>query len=291
MSGMTGFESHAGPISARWPSQRLSSLCDEQLQQFERDGFLVGLDVLSTDDVHELTQRLERLGSELECHQDLLYEIEAAWLERPGEVVLHFLGAWRVDEMFHDLIYHPAITHPCAQLLKTPRLRFWHDQVFWKPVRHPGAVPWHQDYAYWTRTAPAAHITMFISVDEMGPDNGGLEYVPGSHGWGLLPQQEFGGDMNALLDSLSQSQRTSFRPEPVILKAGQASIHHSHLVHGSRANTSDRPRRGVVLNFIADGVKVADDSEPLLKGVPIIPAGQPVAGEFFPIVLDLDARE
>ena len=44
-----------------------------------------------------------------------LYEVETSWCERPDEVVLHFLGAWRVDELFHDLIFHPGATTPLAQ--------------------------------------------------------------------------------------------------------------------------------------------------------------------------------
>ncbi len=97
--------------------------------------------------------------------------------------------------------------------------------------------------------------------------------------------QDFGGDLDALLESLDEEQRAAFRPEPVILRPGEASIHHSHLIHGSCANHSDRPRRGVVLNTIAD------DSASLLRGVPIIPRGEPLAGPFFPIVLDRGAGE
>ena len=147
-------------------------------------------------------------------------------------------------------------------------------------------VPWHQDYSYWTRTGPPAHISLFLSLDDMGPENGGLEFVPGSHRWGLFPCQDFGGDMDALLEHLSPEQREHFRPEPITLRAGQASIHHSHLIHGSRANPSDRPRRAAVLNYVADGTLVQDDSVPLLTGVERIPAGEPLGSVHFPLVLD-----
>lgn len=60
------------------------------------------------------------------------------------------------------------------------RLRFWHDQVFAKPPRHPGVVPWHQDYAYWTRTEPACHITLNLLLDDADEENGCLQFVPGS---------------------------------------------------------------------------------------------------------------
>lgn len=261
---------------------------DEQVREFERAGFLAGLELLDDEEVAMLRERLEGVVDRLEELEPQLYEVEAAWLERPGEVVLHFLGAWLVDEVFHDLVSHPGVTVPVAQALGVRRLRFFHDQVFHKPARHPGVVPWHQDYSYWTRTAPAAHATLFITLDDMGPENGGLEYVPGSHRWGLLPPQSFGGDLDALHEHLNEEQRRAFQPQSIRLRAGQAAIHHSHLIHGSRANPSDRPRRAVALNYMAEGTRVANPG-PLLRGVPTIPVGEPVAGDHFPLVLDLDA--
>lgn len=283
-----GLERSHHPIGETFPAPdgyASFQLPNDKVIEFHSRGCLTGLDLLEREQVDSLQQRLASLGERLEELEPELYEVESAWKERPGEVVLHFLGAWRVDELFHDLVFHPGVTAPLAQLLDTPRLRFWHDQVFWKPPLHPGVVPYHQDYSYWTRTGPPAHLTMYISLDDTGPENGCLEYVPGSQAWGLLPTQDFGGDLDALRASLSDEQRALFRPEPVRLKAGQASIHHSHLVHGSRANTSDRPRRAVVLNYMADGT-CALDPEPLLRGVPSIPAGAPVEGDFFPIALD-----
>jgi ectoine hydroxylase-related dioxygenase (phytanoyl-CoA dioxygenase family) len=243
-----------------------------------------GIDVLSVSEVAELCTRLDDIKNRLGELSDSLYEVEQAWLERPHEVVLHFLGAWLIDERFRELVFHPAATVPCAQLLDTDRLRFWHDQVFWKPPRHRGVVPWHQDYSYWTRTGPPAHISMFIALDDMGPENGGLEYVPGSHRWGLLPWQDFGGGLDALLEHLTPEQKRAFQPVPQHLRAGQATIHHSHLIHGSKENPSARPRRATVLNYLADGTLVTDGAQPLLHGVDPIETGRPVAGRFFPLV-------
>lgn len=285
---------HHVPLTGRfpaWADVARFRLRDAEMARFHQQGFLAGLDLLGPDDVAELRARLERIGARLDELAPHLYEVEAAWLERPDEVVLHFLGAWKVDELFHDLVFHPGVTVPLAQLLDVERLRFWHDQVFWKPPRHPGVVPWHQDYSYWTRTGPPAHATAFIALDDMGPENGGLEYVAGSHRWGLLPTQDFGGDLDALARSLSDEQRAEFRPVPIRLRAGQMAIHHSHLVHGSRGNATDRPRRAAVLNYFADGTRVVDGSQPLLAGVEAIPEGAPVRGAHFPLVLDRTSAE
>ncbi|MCP3920626.1 MAG: phytanoyl-CoA dioxygenase family protein [bacterium] len=259
-------------------------LSADEVAAFHASGFLFPRPLLTPAQVTELRARLGSIGERLIELRDRLYEVESAWLERPNEVVLHFLGAWLVDDWFHDLIFHPGVTVPLAQLLGTDRLRFWHDQTFWKPAHHPGVVPWHQDYSYWTRTEPANHITMFISLDDMDASNGGLQYVPESHRWGLLPRLSFGGAADQALEHLTPEQRAQFEPKQVELHAGQAAIHHSHLIHGSLGNPSDRPRRAIVLNFMGPETRCADDSEPLLRGTPAIARGALVDGAYHPIV-------
>ena len=61
------------------------------------------------------------------------------------------------------------------------------------------------------------------------------------------------------------------------------------MIHGSSANVSDRPRRGAVINVIRDGVRSASD-EPLLDGVPAVPAGTLLGGQFFPLLFDPAGR-
>jgi len=252
---------------------------------FECDGFLTGLPVLDGKQVGALRERLEDMRERMHELEPELHEVDAAWLERPEEAVLHFLGAWRVDQLFHDLIFSPAVTAPLAQALGVERLRFWHDQVFYKPPHHPGVVPWHQDYSYWTRTGPARHITMNIVLDDADEESGCLQFVPGSHRWPLLPAVDFGGDMLQIEEHLSAEQRGAFRPVAATGTAGTATIHHSHTLHGSLGNHSGRPRRAIVLNYMADDTR-ALTTEPLLRGVPPFEVGAIIEGEFFPITLD-----
>jgi ectoine hydroxylase-related dioxygenase (phytanoyl-CoA dioxygenase family) len=70
---------------------------------------------------------------------------------------------------------------------------------------------------------------------------------------------------------------------PVELKAGEASFHHPMMIHGSYENRSSRPRRAAVINVFRDGVRSASD-EPLLDGVPAIPRGEKISGQFFPLL-------
>ena len=269
------------PITDAFRGASIPRLSGDDVASFAERGFVERLPLLDRPQVAELRSRLESIRARIAELEPRLYEVESDWTARPDEVVLHFLGAWLVDDWFHDLVFHGGVTRSLLQLLDVPSLRFWHDQVFWKPPRHPGVVPWHQDYSYWTRTAPPSHITMFIALDDMTDENGGLRYVPGSHRAGLLPTASFGGDMGQVWSPASGGYGD---PVPVRLRAGEASIHHSHTVHGSFANRSDRPRRAIVLNYMGPHVKVVDGSAPLLRNTARIETGEVVAGDHFPIV-------
>jgi ectoine hydroxylase-related dioxygenase (phytanoyl-CoA dioxygenase family) len=185
----------------------------------------------------------------------------------------------------HDILWSAPFTTPASQLLGGP-IRFWHDQLFCKPAMHGGVVAWHQDYSYWTRTKPLAHLTCWIGLDDSTVDNGCLHYVPGSHRWNLLPITGLAGDMNAIQGVLNEEQWTQFNKHvPVELKAGQCVFHHPLTIHGSFENRTPNPRRAVVLNVILDGV-TSDSDKPLLEGVPVVPPGTPLQGQFFPMLYD-----
>jgi ectoine hydroxylase-related dioxygenase (phytanoyl-CoA dioxygenase family) len=181
-------------------------------------------------------------------------------------------------------LWHPAFTVPASQLLGGP-VRFWHDQLFCKPARHGGVVAWHQDYSYWTRTVPVAHVSCWIGLDDSTRENGCVHYVPGSHRWNLLPVTGLADDMDAIKSVLTDRQRRDFKPVAIELKQGEASFHHPLLVHGSYANTTESPRRAVVVNAFRDGVR-SDSAAPPLDGVPPVPKGEAMGGRFFPLLFD-----
>jgi ectoine hydroxylase-related dioxygenase (phytanoyl-CoA dioxygenase family) len=172
-----------------------------------------------------------------------------------------------------------------SQLLGDRGVRFWHDQLFCKPAHHGGVVAWHQDYSYWTRTVEMQHLTCWCGLDDATVENGCLQYVPGSHRWGLLEKPSLAGEMDGLMGMLTAEQKAQFAPVAIPLKAGYAAFHHPLLVHGSYANYSPRSRKAFVLNVFADGT-ISDSNEPLLSGVPVIPKGEKMGGKFFPLIFD-----
>jgi hypothetical protein len=271
-----------GPISTLFAHSRGQKLAGDAISAFERDGFLTGVPVLDPDQVEALAAELEPLLDPAHPSSHLFHERHLNESSDPDQVLFHALGAWRISPVFHDLLWNPALTVPASQLLGEA-VRFWHDQLFVKPAHHGGIVAWHQDYSYWTRTEPMAHLTCWIPLDDVDEENGCLQYVPGSHLWRLLPITGLASDMNAIDSVLTEEERKAFHPVPVVLRRGEASFHHPLTVHGSFANRSARRRRAIALNFCADGTRSASD-EPLLEGVPVIPRGQPLGGRFFPLL-------
>jgi ectoine hydroxylase-related dioxygenase (phytanoyl-CoA dioxygenase family) len=259
----------------------------EQVRFFEANGYVAGVRVLEAAALDAVREAVERLRCGDSPHRHLLYEVDAEHVREPERNAFHCLGGWLAEAALHDLVFHPAATVPAAQLLGLDRLRFWHDQVFYKPPRHPGVVAWHQDFSYWTRTLPMKHVTVNVVLDDTSVENGCLHYVPGSHRWPLLAPVSFGQDMEAFRDFLPAELRERFHPTPVALKAGEASFHHPLMVHGSYENRSSGPRRAAVLNYMAPDTRSAEGRVPPLEGTPVVARGDIIEGEHFPIVLDL----
>ena len=190
---------------------------------------------------------------------------------------------------FHDVLWNPRFIIAAQQLLGNKPVRFWHDQLFYKPAKKGGVVAWHQDYSYWTRTKPVAHLTCWCALDDATVENGCLQYIPGSHKWGLLPKPVIAGELEGIRDYLTEEQKNSFdHPQFAPVKAGEAIFHHALTLHGSGENKSSQPRRAFVINAFADGV-VSDSNEPLLTGVPVVPSGNKMEGRFFPLLSEKDA--
>ncbi|MGH9839242.1 MAG: phytanoyl-CoA dioxygenase family protein [Blastocatellia bacterium] len=267
---------------AEWERYRLS---DEQSAFFHEQGYLLGLRMLDDEQIAALRNELSELVDPKHPLNHLFYEYHSNESTDPGTALFHALGAWRITAGFHDLLWHPQFVMAASQLLGGA-VRFWHDQLFCKPAQNGGVVAWHQDYSYWRRTTPMAHLTCWIGLDEARKDNGCMHYIPGSHLWPDLPITGLTGSMDSIQTILNDEQRAAFKPVAIELKAGECAFHHPRMIHGSYANLTGRQRRATVINVFRDGVCSAVGHEPVLSGVPVIPKGQPLGGQFFPLLFD-----
>src|SRR6185312_5352908 len=222
-------------------------LSKAQLEFFRQEGYLAGVPLLNEDQVAVLRAELAELVKESYPGRHLFYEYNSNESTDPNKILFHALGAWRVAPGFHDLLWNPRFLVVASQLLDGP-VRFWHDQIFHKPAHHGGVVAWHQDYSYWTRTQPMAHLSCWIGLDDANADNGCVHYVPRSHRWNLLPITGLANDRNAIRTVMNEQQLKQFHPVAIELKKGEASFHHPLMVHGSFENRTAGPRRATVIN-------------------------------------------
>ena len=267
--------------AAEWEEYKLS---DEQVNFFKENGFVSGIKLLDEKQIEIIRNELAQIADPKHAGHELFYEFHSNESTDPSTILFHALGEWRITEGLHDVLWNPRFLVAASQLLGNVPVRFWHDQIFWKPPKKGGVVAWHQDYSYWTRTKPVAHLTCWCGLDDSTKENGCLQYIAGSHRWGLLPKTVLAGDIAGIKDYLDDAQKKQFdHPLYAEVKAGEAIFHHSLTLHGSGENKSDKPRRAFVINAFADGV-ISDSNEPLLEGVPVVPKGEKMQGQFFPLL-------
>ncbi len=268
--------------SEEWDQYRLS---EEQVLHFHEYGYLSGIKLLNEDQVEVLRKELAEIVDPKHPAHELFYEFHSNESDDPNSVLFHSLGHWRIAPGFHDVLFNPAFLMAAHQLLENKPVRFWHDQLFCKPAKHGGVVAWHQDYSYWTRTIAMQHLTCWTGLDDATAANGCLHYIPKSHKWGLLDAPSLAGDMDGLMNYLSEKQKKEFNPVPIALQSGYATFHHPLMVHGSYENKSAMSRRAFVLNVFADGT-LSNTNDALLAGVPPIAKGNKIEGKFFPLLFE-----
>lgn len=272
----------------KWPSTEQEwdkyKLSGDQVEFFENNGYLAGVRMLDDWQINLLRNELGELSDVSHPGHNLFYEFHSNESTDPSTILFHALGAWRITPGFHDVLWNPRFLVAASQLLGNVPVRFWHDQLFSKPAKKGGVVAWHQDYSYWTRTKPVAHLTCWCGLDDSTKENGCLQYIAGSHKWGLLPKPVIAGELHGIKDFLNDEQKKQFeKPQFAEVRAGEAIFHHSLTLHGSGENKSEKQRRAFVINVFADGV-VSDSNDPLLEGVPPVKKGEKMDGQFFPLL-------
>ena len=268
--------------AAEWEQYKLSK---EQIEFYNEYGYISNIKLLDEEQIEKLKEELSEIVDPSHPGNSLFYQFASNESSDPNTVLFHALGAWRITEGFHDILWNPAFVMAASQLFGDRGVRFWHDQLFCKPALHGGVVAWHQDYSYWTRTAPLQHLTCWVGLDDATVENGCLYYVPYSQNWGLLDKPELAGDMEGLMDYLTEEQKAQFKPIPIELKKGYAAFHHPLMVHGSYSNKSPMARRAFVLNVFADGT-LSNSNNELLPTTPGIAKGQKMEGQFYPLLFD-----
>ena len=177
--------------------------------------------------------------------------------------------------------------------MRVETVRLWHDQVIDKPGIGDGAptvesnVAWHQDYGYWQSVSTTNMCTAWVALQDTDLSNGGMRMVVGSHHWGLVEGSDTFGqqDLEKLAQKFIGQTHRAWQEEPVPLKAGQVSIHHSLTFHGSGPNRTSQPRKGLVVHMMPGDTtyRAGRQWHPNLVFLgPNAYDGQPFNGDFFP---------
>jgi ectoine hydroxylase-related dioxygenase (phytanoyl-CoA dioxygenase family) len=210
-------------------------LTPDQVAAYHRDGFLVVDNVFSPAEVEALKAA--------SAESAIVDEQRASGADSN---TYHLLGLTQKHPLFLDLVRDPRMVAKLVPLIG-PDIQLHHSKLATKPTRPgAGAYAWHQDLAYFPHTNTDL-ATIMVMLDDCDEDNGCMRMIPGSHQGGLLDHRINGYFSGGLSKNLPYDLGT-----PITPKAGGISIHHCLTLHGSAANKSGRPRRGVTFQYRAD---------------------------------------
>jgi ectoine hydroxylase-related dioxygenase (phytanoyl-CoA dioxygenase family) len=176
------------------------------------------------------------------------------------------------------LVRHPRVLDAVEDVLG-PDILCWASGIFLKEPHDPAFVSWHQDAMYWGLD-PADIVTAWVALTDSTPENGAMQVLPGSHVGALLSHN----DTFAPHNLLSRGQEIAVAIDPaqavtLALHAGEMSLHHVKLAHGSGPNRSAGRRIGFAIRYVAPHVRPAGDGA---KDTALLVRGADRFGHFAP---------
>ena len=227
------------------------SLSDAEMAHYRRDGFHFPVKVLSAEEARSYRDRLE-------LHERAL----GGPLSGNMRHKVHLLFTWA-----NELARHPAILD-CVEDVIGPDILCWSTTFFTKEAHSTSFVSWHQDATYWGLSTDDV-ITAWVAFADAPVESGAMKFWPGSH----LRKQLEHRDTFASDNLLSRGQEIAVdvpagEGVDVPLKAGEMSLHHVLLAHGSGPNTTGDRRIGLAIRYIPPHVRQLKvrDSAMLVRG-------------------------
>ena len=230
-------------------SAELRVLSTEQVEAYERDGFIAIQNLIDTrwiDRLLEVVQEfIERSRSLPES--TALFDLEAD----------HTAENPRLRRLVSPVDLHPtfwefsseSILVDVVEDLIGPDVKFHHSKLNFKAKRGGEEVRWHQDIQFWPHTNYSP-LTIGVFLADVEENMGNVGFVPESHKGELFDQYD-GEDWVGCLSDVDcerASVETAVFPTG---PAGSITVHNCRTIHGSTKNVSDRERPLLLQTYAA----------------------------------------
>lgn len=226
----------------------MKALSARQVAFYRENGYLVIENFLNKSELQVLNDELERLvaekaGSLDRDDGDFNLEKKSGGIdgEAVGTGILRKIQEiTKYSAFFESFVASEKMLDPIEDLIG-PNIYYHSSKIMFKPARHGGIKPWHQDYAYWMSTEPE-QVTSWLAIDDATLDNGCIELIPGSHRLGLIPHHSE--ELQISLDNIPQDKILK-----VPVSAGTIIYFHVLTLHFSGPNRTDRSRRSLITDY------------------------------------------
>ena len=224
-------------------SEITGKLSPAKQQFYDENGYLYPIRVFSDAETAEFRRQFDDYTDQ---NKDLLRKMIPR--ERRAVYTLtHLMLPW-----VYQIAAHPRVLDAVEGAIG-PNILVWGSDWFVKFARDPAFISWHQDGAYWGLDPPKV-TTAWIALSPSMLENGCMQVMPRTQKL-QLPQRE----TYALDNALSRGQEIALdvdesKAVAMILDAGEMSLHHIGIAHGSKTNSSDQPRIGFAVRYIAPEV-------------------------------------
>ena len=204
------------------------------------DGYFFPLDVMSETDAAGLLSDLEAAEGEVAGDRAKLSMLRSY----PAQLLPSFAA----------LVRHPRLVQAISEIIG-PDVLLWSCGFFIKEPASKSYVSWHQDLNYWGLDGEQ-EVTAWFALTPSTVENGCMRFVPGSHNQKVVPHT----DSFAPDNLLTRGQEIAVEVDEanavnVLLRAGQASLHHGHIFHASGPNATNSRRVGVAIRYVAPSMK------------------------------------
>ncbi len=243
-----------------------TKLAPEQIAQYQNDGYLAFVDVLTPEEVQDARDAISTLVQSV-AGDPKVQKKGSFWIPDGKKFGVQFEAAyvpdnandadielkvrklmWYVDEHPHFVLlgrHHPKV-HGVLQSLIGAEPILYQDMALVKPPFIGSEKPWHQDNAYFSVTPLEAICGVWIALDDATVENGCMHTIPGSHKWGAL-RHHHDRDCEIVPDRLAAQNDIV----PVELPAGGAMFFSGMLPHQTPPNTSPDRRRALQFHYRA----------------------------------------